>query len=86
MPSGAGPGAPAELGTVGTNEIEPTDGHASHATDTSIVFVAGFDRERLTARTVMAAMMISAAPRMIPARRLRLLGRLFFIPMGTCAI
>ena len=78
MPSGAGPGA-LELGTVAAKAIEPTEGQASQAAEISIVFATGFDREPLTARTVMAAMMIRPVPRMIPARRFRLVGWLFFI-------
>lgn len=82
MPGGGGPGAPAELGAVAAKAIEPTEGHASHAAELSIAFAAGFDRERLTARIVMAEAIISTVPRMSPARRL--VTCLLFILPAVC--
>ena len=71
------------MGTVAEKAIEPTEGHAAHEAEISIVLAAGFDRELLTARMMMAITIISTVPRMSPVRGCSLVGSLFFISTIT---
>jgi hypothetical protein len=63
--------------------MEPIDGHAAQAAELSIVFAAGFDRDLLTAITVIVAAITNPAAKMIMTSRFPLLRWLFFMNENT---